>query len=97
MTSVNVSSLNGRYIIQAEGHATGSPEVCAAISGIIYALAGALNNSETIRSEEVSVESGKIRIEFYGGDDAEAMYLMTTIGLMQIAEAYPQYIEVEGE
>ena len=95
MTKVTVSSDNGRYYIRAEGHATGSPTVCAAVSGIIYALAGYLsNNSEAVVSE-VKINDAYAEIEFFGSDEAEAVYLMTVIGLMQIAEAHPEYIEVE--
>lgn len=95
MTKVTVSGENGRYYIRAEGHATGSPTVCAAISGIIYALAGYLaNNSEAIVSD-VKINDAYASFEFCGSDEAEAVYLMTVIGLMQIAEAHPEYIEIE--
>lgn len=94
MTRVTAKSTNGRYYIKAEGHATGSPAVCAGVSAIIYALAGYLGNSESIRCEEVNLSDGNAELEFYGGDDAEAVYLMSVIGLMQIEEQYPEYIEV---
>ena len=94
MTKVLAKNGNGRYYIKADGHATGSPIVCAAISGIIYALAGYLGNSESIRCEEIKLSDGSAELEFYGGDDAEAVYMMTVIGLMQIEEQHPEYIEV---
>ena len=40
MTTVYAERDGTRYTLFANGHATGHPEVCAAISGILYALGG---------------------------------------------------------
>lgn len=95
MTHILAKSGNGRYYIRAEGHATGSRTVCAAISGLVYALAGYLQNSCGIRTECERLTDGYAELIFSGGDDAEAVYSMCLIGLLQIEEQYPEYIEVE--
>ena len=97
MTKVLTKSTNGRYYIKARGHATGSPIVCAGVSAIIYALAGYLENNGGIRCEEITLSDGVAELEFYGGDDAEAVYMMAVIGLAQIEEHYPEYIEIKEE
>lgn len=77
-----------------EGHAeqgeAGRDIVCAAASGIFYALAGYLSNfrRESVRIEEV--RSGFADISCDEGGE-EAMRL-TYIGLLQIALTYPDYL-----
>ncbi len=95
MTRIFAESGNGRYRIRAEGHATGSGTVCAAVSGLIYALAGYLQNSCGIRTECERLTDGEAELIFFGGDDAEAVYSLCLIGLLQIEENYPEYIEIE--
>ncbi|MBQ8004490.1 MAG: ribosomal-processing cysteine protease Prp [Oscillospiraceae bacterium] len=118
MTKLKFFAENGRFRIVAEGHATGSPAVCAAISGIMYALAGYLNNVKNTdtssvtygdtfpsrgrirgESDDVRLElrEGYAEIEFSGGEDAKAVYLMAVIGLLQIAKAEPDYVEIEKD
>ena len=97
MTRVTAQAEKGKYYIKADGHAMGSSEVCAAVSGIVYALAGYLENSESIACEEVTLSEGRAEFRFVGADDAEAVYLMTLIGLCQIEEQYPEYIEIKEE
>lgn len=94
MTTIKYGSYCGCYSIHAEGHASGSKEVCAAISGILYALSGYLINAETdVKQNELS--EADAHIVFYGGLEAKAVYEMTVIGLMQIAKSYPQYARTE--
>lgn len=97
MTSVYCEKDGNRYIISARGHASGSPEVCAAISGIMYALLGYVKNAQDESTIAYSdrVYSGDVAIEFRGGENARAVYDMAVIGLLQIEKSHPEYIRVE--
>ena len=45
MTKVYAERDGNRCILSAQGHAIGSEQVCAAVSGLLYALAGYLTNA----------------------------------------------------
>lgn len=95
MTHVYAEQHKGRFLISAKGHAEGDdPRVCAGISAILYALAGLLDNTPEIKTEQADLESGDAIVRFSGDTEAETAYRMTLIGLMQIAESYPGYMEV---
>lgn len=97
MTKVYAEKDGSRYSIFANGHATGSPEVCAAISGILYALAGYVRNAadgSTLAYDE-RLESGSVRLHFRGGAGAEGAFDMAVIGLKQIETQYPELLQVE--
>lgn len=99
MTRVYCEKGGRRYTVTALGHADGSPEVCAAISGILYALLGYVKNAQDesmiVYSDRIS--SGDVAIDFRGGENAEAVYDMTLIGLLQIEKSHPEYIKVERQ
>lgn len=87
---------DARCLLVAEGHATGSERVCAAISGIIYALAGFLAN-ERAEVDEMQVPvlgDGMARLSCEGSERVCAAYQMAAIGLAQIAKEHPNFIEV---
>jgi len=97
MTRVYAERDGNRYSIFANGHATGSPEVCAAVSGILYALAGYVRNASdgsTLAYDE-KLESGNVRLHFRGGAGAGGAFDMAVIGLKQIAAQYPDFLRVE--
>ena len=97
MTKVYAERDGNRYTVHAQGHATGSPEVCAAISGILYALAGYVRNAtdgSTIEYDE-RLESGSVNLHFCGGPGAAGAFDMAVIGLKQIEAKYPDLILVE--
>ncbi|MDY3701883.1 MAG: hypothetical protein SO107_14830 [Flavonifractor plautii] len=95
MTRVRAMRCGDHYAVHARGHATGSPQVCAAISGLLYALAGYARNAGYGLRERL--DSGDVYMEFRGGAGMEAAYDMAVIGLMQIAAQYPEYLEIEAE
>ncbi len=70
--------------IAVHGHAKDS-EGCAAVSAILYALAGGLENlSDPVRWR---IESGCACIPVPDSPDAQAMRLMAEVGLRQLAAA----------
>lgn len=97
MTSVYAERDGRRCILCAQGHATGSPEVCAAVSGILYALAGYLTNAQEARGLELrhyTMESGDVLLDFNRDDGAVAAFEMAVIGLKQVEKAYPEYLSI---
>jgi len=100
MTQVTVQECGGApgtYRLTAVGHATGSREVCAAVSGIVYALGGYLKNLEragAVKLGAFMLESGAAAIEA-DGKDLRAPFEMAAIGLLQIAEKYPDGVAVD--
>ena len=78
----NVRSLGGR----------------AAVSGILYALAGYVTNAMRERYVEVyswRMESGDVQLDFIGDDGTAAAFEMAVIGLAQVAQAHPEQVQVE--
>ena len=77
-----------------EGHAeqgeAGRDIVCAAASGIFYALAGYLSNFRRESARIGKIRSGSAEVSC-GADGEEAMRL-TYIGLLQLALTYPENI-----
>ncbi len=102
MTEIRMERGGGRYALTARGHATGSPQVCAAISALVYALAGYLENVRgTVQVGESRLDSGDARLCWSGGTRAEAAYELAAVGLCQLAKRYPRYVacsvdETEG-
>lgn len=98
MTQVYAERDGQRCILSAQGHATGSVEACAAVSGILYALAGYVTNAMRERYVEVytwRVESGDVQLDFNGDDGTAAAFEMAVIGLAQVAQAHPEQVQVE--
>ena len=86
------------YAIHATGHATGSPEVCAAVSALLFALGGWVQNAEPeeVRARTVSLEPGRADLCFLGDSpEARTAFDLTALGLAQIAQQYPAFLRVE--
>ena len=97
MTKVFAEKKGGYFTLILYGHATGSKEVCTAISSIVYALAGYLKNFEDEKAEKqpvIELKSGFSSFRF-SGKGAESAYDMSVIGLMQLANQYPEFIQFE--
>lgn len=97
MTKVTLQHSGGTYRLTAVGHATGSREVCAAVSGIVYALGGYLKNLEQkgeVKLGTFLLESGAAEMEAIG-DAVRHPFGVAVVGLMQVAAAYPKQVRVE--
>lgn len=78
------------------GHATGSPEVCAAISGIAGALAGWVLNHPGAEPATIRLEDGEAYIRAVRPDlRCRVAFEMAEIGLLQIARQYPEFLAFE--
>lgn len=81
--------------IVVTGHATGSEKVCAAVSGILYALGGYLNNAKGVGIQTMRMDDAHVCLKWTGGKKDLAALQMACIGLMQIEKAHPEYIKTE--
>lgn len=95
MTQVWAEITENSGLLRADGHATGSPEVCAAVSGILYALAGYLVNAEAkglAKATARRMESGHVCLRYEG--QVREVYEMAVIGLLQLEKSYPELVKV---
>lgn len=81
--------------IVVTGHATGSDKVCAAVSGILYALGGYLTNAKGVDIQTMRMEDAHVCFKWTGGKKDLAAFQMACIGLMQIEKAHPDFIKTE--
>ena len=94
MTQVNLTQDGNRYTVTATGHATGSVEMCAAISALLYALEGWLANS-SVNVQEKRMDDADVRIVFVGGKSCETVFDMVTIGFLRLQETDRNRIKVD--
>ena len=95
MTKVYSERDGNRYILSARGHSTGSPEVCAGVSAILYALLGFLENCPDKEIFYRETGSGHVTLDCQGGATVRAAFDMANIGLLQIQAKHPDYISVD--
>lgn len=92
MTSVSLVNNRNSYIIRAIGHATGSTEVCAAVSCLMYTLAGWVEQKPERGVYDISDACAFIYL--VRSEATEAIYELSRIGFLQLAESYPEFIRV---
>ena len=90
MTRVKARYSGDGYSIVSVGHA-GSSESCTAVSAIIGALAGWVDNN----AGTFSLKKGEAMIAFPKGGGAETAMDMAVIGLQQVAKASPGDVSIE--
>lgn len=97
MTKVSIYSDGTAHEIMAKEHATGSPEACAAISTLMYSLAGwAENNRKHLKTAPYyDLQPADAYILFDGDAEAAAAFELVEIGMLQLEKSYPEYISVE--
>lgn len=86
----------GERRITVSGHAGHAPAgqdiVCAAVSALMYALAGYLE--ETEQAARSDIRRGYADIE--GAGDCGAAFALARCGMEQLAAAYPGCVEMTG-
>ena len=97
MTNAYAEFEGGRCLLNVEGHATGNPEVCAAVSSLVYALAGYITNASKDGNAEIytmQLDSGNAVIHFHGDDMVCAAFELVIVGLMQLAKQHPEQVKM---
>jgi Predicted ribosomal protein len=97
MTVVTFDRDTDSFSVTAKGHAEGdTDQVCAAISQSMYELAGYVLNEKAIDCIGIKLQPGDTEISWAGYREAEAAYMMTMIGLTQLALENPSYLEIRN-
>lgn len=98
MTRVYIERDGDRVLLTADGHATGSEQVCAAVSCLLSGLAGYLQNmQEEGRATVYRMELAQAQAIFhYFGDEAVmGATELVMLSLAQLELSYGDYIVVE--
>lgn len=98
MVNVYAESDSNRYLLSSEGHATGSEQVCAAVSALVYAFAGYVENAKIEGNATVynmRLDSGKALIHCHGSREVGAAFDTVVLGLKQVELSHPELIRVE--
>ncbi|MBQ7624290.1 MAG: ribosomal-processing cysteine protease Prp [Clostridia bacterium] len=97
MTYVTAKKENGIYRISARGHATGSPECCAAVSALACTLAGYAGRDPEIKVLSKSVAPGRFGFSFSGGERARLIFGAFAFGFCALARAFPLFVSFDGD
>ena len=85
VTEVILQQDGDRYAIACKGHAEGSPEMCTAISSLVYAAAGWLRNERGAKTLQERLESGDALLAWAAaGEGAAAVWRLLTVAFLQL-------------
>lgn len=96
MTSVTLNEDDGRYVVEAVGHATGSAQTCAAVSTLMFSVMGYLANADGVDVVNEDHTEGYFLIEFSGGDAARVIFEFLQIAFLQLEKKYGEFLMVKG-
>lgn len=80
------------FSVRCNGHSTGAPDVCAAISCLLYTAAGWLHNTQDAELVYEKLDSGDAYLRWHGG---KWLYDLLEIGFLQLQKARPDAISVK--
>ena len=88
------------HTLEVSGHANyaeyGKDIVCAGVSSIVQALIGWIEeNYYKANCISVSPKEGEVIISCEGGEDIASVFHMASIGLGQIADSYPDHVQID--
>lgn len=98
MTTIEITNAEPRYSLIFDDHA-GDKSVCAAVSALMFSLEGFLRNNQ----EQLFVLSSKTDKPGWGylmfeledpSPKIKGAWELIVIGLMQIADSYPEHCKV---
>lgn len=78
--------------VRCKGHATGAPDVCAAVSCLLYTAAGWLHNTQDAELVDEKLASGDAYLRWHGG---KILFDVLYVGFLQLAKARPDVISVK--
>lgn len=94
MTIVEATRDEDVLFLAANGHATGSEQVCAAVSAAMFGLLGYIQNTG-VGTSIADLAPGRAVLAFDRTERSEAAWELAVITLAQVAMRYPRYIRVE--
>lgn len=100
MVRAKYTVVENTHTLSVLGHANygeyGKDIVCAGVSALVQALIGWIEENSW-KAECISVEprEGEVRISCDGGEDIAAVFYMASIGLRQIADSYPDHVQID--
>lgn len=94
MTKVYLEQDGDRYLVSCLGHATGSVEMCAAISCLMGTLEGWLDGHGAEVTERC-MEPGRAVLRFTGGDDCKTAFEVLCAGFFRLAATDDTHIQVK--
>lgn len=96
MTKVFYSAAAGRYTLRCYDHATGSGDVCAAVTALVTSLAGYLTGVGERAKGAWSLEPARAEFTIETEDERViGAWELAVFGLMQLANSFSDYIYVE--
>lgn len=91
---------DNKHTLCVIGHANydeyGKDIVCAGVSALVQALISCIEERYYM-GECISIDStaGEVIVSCEGGDDVAAVFYMTACGLRQIADSYPDHVQID--
>ena len=93
MTEIICTEGRDNWRIEARGHATGSPEVCAAISNLVTAVAAWAMCREDVTVHESRLSSGEAVVAFTGEREVcRAVWELARVDAALLERDYPQFV-----
>lgn len=88
------------HTLSVVGHANyaeyGKDIVCAGVSALVQALVGWIEeNAWKVECISVDPKEGEVIISCEGGEEIAAVFNMTAVGLEQIAQSYPDNVQID--
>lgn len=100
MVNVKYTIDDNTHTLLVTGHANydeyGKDIVCAGVSALVQALIGWIEeNYHVANCISIDHKGSEIIISCEGGEEVEAVFGMTSIGLEQIADSYPDHVQID--
>lgn len=100
MIKAKYTAFDNTHTLVVVGHANygeyGKDIVCAGVSALVQALIGWIEeNYYKANGICVDMKDGEVVISCYGGEDIAAVFQMASIGLKQIADSYPDHVQID--
>ena len=91
-----------KHTLVVLGHANyaeyGKDIVCAGVSALVQALVGWVDNADcVVECIDIDRHNNEVTVSCFGGKDVEAAFSVAYIGLEQIAESYPDHLQIEKD
>ncbi len=100
MITAKYTAEGNTHTLTVLGHANfgeyGKDIVCAGVSALVQALIGWIeNNPYDVDCVSIDNINGEVIVACEGNEEVAAVFYMTAIGMEQIAEAYPNHVDID--